>query len=408
MKKQIRLLITAIIVCSITSNAQTSEWTTYTPLNSGLPFYTVRNVKIDSSGNKWMINEKAIVRFDGTNWTVFNNTNGLPDSVFWDIEIDKAQNIWVSTENNGLAKYSGGTWTVYNTSNSGILDYRPNQLAIDTAGNLWINFYYDEELQKFDGTNWTTYPGAPSGTFLNTISFIIDNNDVKWLGTNNTSGLLVKFDGASYTLYNSTNSCINQAPYGLASENNVLWLGGGSSFPLTKWDGTSCTSYNFDNGGIPYSTVSDIKIDNAGNKWLGHFGAGLTKFNGTTSTRWDLANSSIPSNEIYSIAIDNAGNKWIGSEGGLSMFKEGGTAIEAITKEQVSIYPNPATDNLFISSSSLNNLTVTLSDLTGKLIKQETLSNKQVSLSQISKGLYILQIESEQGFTIRRERIIIQ
>jgi ligand-binding sensor domain-containing protein len=38
----------------------------------------------------------------------------------------------------GLAKFDGVNWTVYNTSNSGLPDNYVNAIAIDGQGNKWI------------------------------------------------------------------------------------------------------------------------------------------------------------------------------------------------------------------------------------------------------------------------------
>ena len=38
----------------------------------------------------------------------------------------------------GLAKFDGTTWTVYNTSNSGLPDNYVSSIAIDGSGNKWI------------------------------------------------------------------------------------------------------------------------------------------------------------------------------------------------------------------------------------------------------------------------------
>ena len=46
-------------------------------------------------------------------------------------------------------------WIVYNTSNSGLPDGMVTSLAIDKNGNKWIGT--GEGLAKFDGVNWTVY-----------------------------------------------------------------------------------------------------------------------------------------------------------------------------------------------------------------------------------------------------------
>ena len=49
--------------------------------NSGLPDNYVSSIAIDGSGNKWIGTWGGLVKFDDTNWTVYNTSNsGLPDN----------------------------------------------------------------------------------------------------------------------------------------------------------------------------------------------------------------------------------------------------------------------------------------------------------------------------------------
>ena len=60
-----------------------------------------------------------------------NGTYSIPvPSNFWinigtytrlgDIQVDGSNNIWIITENRGLGKFDGATWTAFDTSNSSI------------------------------------------------------------------------------------------------------------------------------------------------------------------------------------------------------------------------------------------------------------------------------------------------
>jgi ligand-binding sensor domain-containing protein len=49
-----------------------------------------------------------------------------------------------------------------------------------------------------------------------------------------------------------------------------IWGGG-----LAKFDGSSWTVYNSSNSGLPSNSVYAIAIDGEGNKWIGTWGGGL-------------------------------------------------------------------------------------------------------------------------------------
>ena len=97
----------------------TGDQTFYNIANSGLTDNDVGLVAIGGDGNKW-ISCGCLVKFDGTNWTLYDSLNsGLPSKHIYSIVIDSAENAWIGTYR-GLAKFDGTDWTVYNISNSGL------------------------------------------------------------------------------------------------------------------------------------------------------------------------------------------------------------------------------------------------------------------------------------------------
>jgi hypothetical protein len=67
---------------------------------------------------------------------------------------------------------------------------------------------------------------------------------------------------------------------------------------------------------------------------------------------------------------------------------------------QLSIYPNPATNNLCINLQQLNDLqntSVTVFDMQGKLLLQQTITQQQTELNinQFAKGIYVVKVQNE-------------
>jgi len=59
------------------------------------------------------------------------------------------------------------------------------------------------------------------------------------------------------------------------------------------------------------------------------------------------------------------------------------------------LYPNPATDEILVTFSSIKKRSMQLYDITGSLIKDFGISNSDkitINISNLSKGLYLLQI----------------
>lgn len=89
----------------------------------------------------------------------------------------------------------------------------------------------------------------------------------------------------------------------------------------------------------------------------------------------------------------------------VQLFGEAGelTAIETNSQKEVSVYPNPATDQLFIDFKGIpsSNARVLLFDIAGRIITEEYLTGEgntlyRINTSGIASGLYLLKIETNQ------------
>jgi hypothetical protein len=265
----------------------------------------------------------------------------------------------------GLLKFDGVNWTVYNTSNSGLPSNDVSAIAIDGQGNKWIGTGWG--LAKFDGVNWTVYKTSNSGLPGDWVwAIAIDGQGNKWIGTD--GGGLAKFDGVNWTVYNTSNSGL-PSDYITAIAIDSLgnkWIGTGGG--LVKFDRFRMTVYNTSNSGLPDNSVSAIAIDGQGNKWIGTRG-GLAKFDGVNWTVYNRSNSGSPSNWVYAIAIDGGGNKWIGTDGGgLAVYREGG------------VIPTP----LYVSSSQLKFGNVYVLNSLNLKLKIKNVGNQAISLNGVS------------------------
>ena len=260
--------------------------------------------------------------FAQTAWTVYNKSNsGILNDTVLTMEFDSQGNKWIGTYSGGLCKFDGTNWINYNTGNSGITHNNIRSIKIDNEGNKWIGTW-GGGLCKFDGTNWVNYKTTNSGIASNNIrSIAIDNQGNKWIG--NVGGLSM-FNGTNWVNY-------KPATIGIGNNNNInivscvaidnqgnKWIG--TYDGLSMFDGTNWINYKTTNSGIASNSITSITIDNQGNKWIGT-SLGVSKFDGTNWVTYNLLNSGIKGNYITSITIDNQENKWIGSNG-LNKFED--------------------------------------------------------------------------------------
>jgi hypothetical protein len=87
--------------------------------------------------------------------------------------------------------------------------------------------------------------------------------------------------------------------------------------------------------------------------------------------------------------------------------------IDEIEDEAFNIYPNPASDFIFIESGSSSNqaATVTISDILGKeMIRKEISFNgdkmNTIAIGDLTKGLYLVRIEN--GETPFLKKLIVR
>ena len=80
-----------------------TNWGMQTGINS--PYKT--SIAIDASGNKWIGSlfpgKGAVQKFDGSNWKLYNDTNGLPSKNVTSIAVN-GNIVYVGTKK-GIAKY---------------------------------------------------------------------------------------------------------------------------------------------------------------------------------------------------------------------------------------------------------------------------------------------------------------
>jgi len=81
--------------------------------------------------------------------------------------------------------------------------------------------------------------------------------------------------------------------------------------------------------------------------------------------------------------------------------------FEPNSNNNFSIYPNPSNDNIIIENISFKNgidEIISIYNVQGQMVLKQTLSQTktEVDISKISKGLYILKIESKEGTAVKR------
>ena len=87
---------------------------------------------------------------------------------------------------------------------------------------------------------------------------------------------------------------------------------------------------------------------------------------------------------------------------------DGAVSAGEITKNsEISVFPNPANDNIQVDVGDRKNLVVTISDLQGRVLtQQETRSGTTSIPMPLAKGLYLLVVHDNEGRLVHLERVL--
>lgn len=310
-------------------------------LVKGLSQNWVYSMVQDRYGYIWLGTWDGLNKFNGYDFTIYNENNGLSDHTIWSLLEDKDGNLWVGT-NDGLNILDRKTqmFLSYNPpiDTQNIYSNRINDIIQSHDGMIWIGtgaglFKFEVETQTF--TNYIStgklYDSPRSSYILNLFE---DDHGIIWVST--TYGL-VKFDPKTerstryYHIEGDSNSISNNnVRYVIQEKSGNFWIG--TRKGLNHYDTTSQTIRQYFNDPADPNSLSDdwIRVvyeDKLGHIWIGTDAGGLNIYNPDQDNFIRFSShfnqpSSLSNNRIYSILEDNTGNIWVGTYKGVNKINQ--------------------------------------------------------------------------------------
>ena len=229
----------------------------------------------------------------------------------------------------------------------------------------------------------------------------MDKHNIKWFSTD--SGLL-KYNDTTWVRY-ANNGLIYAHNIALDTMENK-WVGTTLN-GVTTYNGITFTTYISSSSGLPDDYVTAIGVDNNNNKWFGtqNFGpgiaSGVTRFDGTNWTTYTTSDG-LADNIIRSIYADKQGNMWFGTiTSGVSKFNPI-VGINEIGKENINVFPNPATNSITFNTGMYKDFNVTIFNAIGQTVLQKQLatSNTTLNIQSFQQGMYYYTLISDKGKVI--------
>jgi len=391
MKKSIFLVV--ILLFQNSTFCQTPTWKIYNTSNSNIPWNKFKAMDFDEVGNLWGCYDNSgtvphLTKFDGDTFINFMTTAWVNDIIS-----DNDGDMWLTTSNMELQKYNGN-FTIYTNAllNSPWLE----PIFVDPAFNVWIVNNNNSYLIKFNGSNWVKYDHTNSCLPASSILCLNFFKNDLWLGTADSG--LVKFGNIQCMVYKTTNSPLPSNRI-LALQKGVgdtLWFVCPGN--LGYFDGTNWKMYANAN----LISANSIQFDSKGCIWISNpdfTKGGIFKFDRTNWTIYSKSNSPIPTNQILDMKVDDEDNVWIATWGsGLVKMSPYTSSIIDYKSVNISVYPNPASDNLLVSLPVTDNYKAEIVSLSGQINISSQIfnqSNFTLDVSNLEEGCYILKIQSQ-------------
>lgn len=268
--------------------------------------------------------------------------------------LDDNNKMWMADRVYGLVRintfYSGTIIEVNGPSGTSNFDISiwdgRCYVASGSINSTWGNQFNSKGMYSFKDNEWTntSVNAFPETQELRDyFKVLVDPFDSRRVYASAWGGGLVEYyDDEFVELYDTTNSSIQPMVglehiiriAGLEIDRNTgtLWVAGSGSQDLLFAKTQQGDWFSFNVPGIGNVTLSDIAIDDIGQKWVvAPRGVGVIVYNdnGTLANNSDdqsrkltanLNNGNLASNDVFCITADFDGEIWVGTDNGVTVF----------------------------------------------------------------------------------------
>ncbi len=261
-----------------------------------------------------LITSSVNVFAQGT-WTNYAFENSISDITI------HGDYLWCATSN-GIVRWDTRDMTYEQyTMSDGLVDNSVRSIAIGLNGDVWAGT--SSGVSRFDGETWTTY-NSNNVLLYNYVSTIaVDFDGDVWISTfSHLLGGVSCYDGDNWTLYTRDDGLKNDVVNSMAfGSDSVVWFG--TRLGATRYDGENWRTFTSASGRLPYDVVESIAIDSNGIVWIGTSG-GINRYERGGITRYDGENwktfttdDGLADNRIESIDCGADGVVWVRTGNGI-------------------------------------------------------------------------------------------
>jgi len=290
----------------------------------GLNNTIVWSITEDRDGAIWAGTDGGgLSRIDNDKVETITKESGLASDFVWCLLPDKEGSVWIGTRGGGLERLKPKSFTTLTTDDGLSLDYVSTIFQGD-SGEVWIGTFGGGLNKYHDGAVSPFVPvDGMAGEFI--LSIWETGDGSLWFGTDGAG--LKRWHENRLTTYTVEDGLSNNVIWALFEDSRgTLWIGTDGGGLNAFKDGEITVYEAFD--GMLSTYISTIYEAKNGDLWIGSKDVGLTVLHGEDFKNY-MTSSGLASNSVWSIYEDNDGCLWIGTGSGLSQFRNG--AFENLT-----------------------------------------------------------------------------
>lgn len=346
----------------------------------------------------------------GQNWTrqVAPYKSVLLSVFFFDYNTGWVSGRWHDTtdSHNTLFRTTdgGNNWISLSPDDSELEDITDVQFVSATQG--WT--VGDDRIMHTQdgGDTWTDQTPASIDGYMYALYFV--NATTGWVVTSQGAIYNTTDGGANWTEQTTPTKVAQQTLYDIFFINSTTgWAAGEDGVVVKTTD-----------GGANWTQVAFSIASQAGCDVEGLYFTSATT--GYASGCWDDILKTTDGGATWSVGFadvgfgtklhfTNASNGWIVGSNGVARTTNGGvtTAIDepAIATGQL-IYPNPATNTLYINSTGAQLQTLAIYNYTGSLLYLQPVTGNTIDISTLPNGSYLVKLQDKQGQVATQKLVI--
>jgi signal transduction histidine kinase/ligand-binding sensor domain-containing protein/DNA-binding response OmpR family regulator len=191
------------------------RWT----MDDGLPVNSVRALLQDRAGYLWVGTFDGLARFDGVHFTVYNtsNTPALPSNRVTELREDASGHLWLLLERGELVRVQRGQFTHFDSTRG--LTEPITAWGMDGDGLLWVGTSRGFGVVEGDRVHWLTRFSRPEVVK----SFAGRRRRIMWVGTTQARLYRVEQDKVTHVDLPGGDLAITVDPL-LAVGDSALWM----------------------------------------------------------------------------------------------------------------------------------------------------------------------------------------